>query len=180
VGWAYVRQASEKVRTLIKYTHKGWYNWFFQRFSMQNNRENFEYINGTLQFSVKNMKFRPLGNTEHSYTVKNSSWKFRNIFMKARTLSSIFLIFFFKLLIPEYSIYFGSKLQQTFLQCIIYQFSVFFGLFRFFFYCFGSIETPKHAVSILNRNNRNKCLVSDSVETSFGSIFGCFESKLVS
>jgi hypothetical protein len=45
---------------------------------------------------------------------------------------------------------------------------------------FGSIETPKHAVSILNRNNRNKRLVSDSVETSFGSIFGCFESKLVS
>jgi hypothetical protein len=32
----------------------------------------------------------------------------------------------------------------------------------------------------LNRNNRNKRLVSDSVETSFGSIFGCFESKIVS
>jgi hypothetical protein len=30
------------------------------------------------------------------------------------------------------------------------------------------------------RNNRNKRLVSDSVETSFGSSFGCFESKLVS
>jgi hypothetical protein len=32
----------------------------------------------------------------------------------------------------------------------------------------------------LNRNNRNKRLVSDSFETSFGSSFGCFESKLVS
>jgi hypothetical protein len=57
---------------------------------------------------------------------------------------------------------------------IIYQFYVFFGLFQFLFHCFGSIETPKHAVSILNRNNRNKRLVSDSVETSFGSIFRLF------
>jgi hypothetical protein len=39
---------------------------------------------------------------------------------------------------------------------------------------------PKNAVSILNRNNRNKHLVSDSIDTSFGSSFGCFESKLVS
>jgi hypothetical protein len=53
-------------------------------------------------------------------------------------------------------------------------------LFWFLFLCFGSIETPKHAVSILIRNNRNKRLVSDSIETSFGSSFGCFESKLVS
>jgi hypothetical protein len=30
------------------------------------------------------------------------------------------------------------------------------------------------------RNNRNKRFVSDSAETSFGSSFGCFESKLVS
>jgi hypothetical protein len=29
------------------------------------------------------------------------------------------------------------------------------------------------------RNNRNKRFVSDSAETSFGSSFGCFESKLV-
>jgi hypothetical protein len=29
------------------------------------------------------------------------------------------------------------------------------------------------------RNNRNKRFVSDSAETSFGSRFGCFESKLV-
>jgi hypothetical protein len=35
----------------------------------------------------------------------------------------------------------------------------FFGLFRLFLFCFGSIETPKLAVSILNRNNRNKHLV---------------------
>jgi hypothetical protein len=61
----------------------------------------------------------------------------------------------------------------------VYQFT-FFGLFRLFLLCFGSIETPKLAVSIQNRNNRNKRLVSDSVETSFGSSFGCFESKLVS
>ncbi len=46
--------------------------------------------------------------------------------------------------------------------------------------CFGSIETPKLAVSVLKQNNRNKRFVSDSAETSFGSSFGCFESKLVS
>jgi hypothetical protein len=41
----------------------------------------------------------------------------------------------------------------------------------------------KHAklpVSILKRNNRNKRLVSDSAETSFGSSFSCFYIKLVS
>jgi hypothetical protein len=43
-----------------------------------------------------------------------------------------------------------------------------------------SIETPKLAVSVQKRNNRNKRFVSDSAETSFGSSFGCFESKLVS
>ncbi len=31
----------------------------------------------------------------------------------------------------------------------------------------------------LKRNNRNKRLVSDSAETSFGSSFGCFDAKLV-
>jgi hypothetical protein len=36
------------------------------------------------------------------YTVKNPSWKFRNIFMKARTFY-IPEFFNFKLLIPEYS-----------------------------------------------------------------------------
>jgi hypothetical protein len=46
--------------------------------------------------------------------------------------------------------------------------------------CFGSIETPKLSVSVQKRNNRNKHFVSDSAETSFGSSFGCFESKLVS
>jgi hypothetical protein len=59
-------------------------------------------------------------------------------------------------------------------------FNTFFGLFRLFSFCFGSIETPKLPVSIYNRNNRKKRLVSDSVETSFGSSFGCYESKLVS
>jgi hypothetical protein len=47
-------------------------------------------------------------------------------------------------------------------------------LFRLFF------ETPKLPVSILQRNNRNKSLVSDSAEISFGSSFGCFDTKLVS
>jgi hypothetical protein len=48
------------------------------------------------------------------YTVKNPSWKFRNIFMKARTLSSIFL---------KIHIYTGfcSKLQHTF--CTVYHFT---------------------------------------------------------
>jgi hypothetical protein len=46
--------------------------------------------------------------------------------------------------------------------------------------CFGSIETSKLSVSVWNRNNRNKRFVLDSAETSFGSSFGCFESKLVS
>ena len=46
-------------------------------------------------------------------------------------------------------------------------------------FCFGSIETEKLSVSVKNRNKRNKRFVSDSAETSFGSIFGCFESKLV-
>ncbi len=46
--------------------------------------------------------------------------------------------------------------------------------------CFGSIETSKLSVSVLNRNNRNKRFVSDSAETSSGSSFGCFKSKLVS
>jgi hypothetical protein len=52
-----------------------------------------------------------------------------------------------------------------------------FGLFRMVFGCFGYIETPKQAVSILKRNKR---LVSDSAETSFGSSFGYIETKLVS
>jgi hypothetical protein len=46
--------------------------------------------------------------------------------------------------------------------------------------CFGSIETSKLSVSVQKRNNRNKRFVSDSAETSFGSSFGCFESKPVS
>jgi hypothetical protein len=52
-----------------------------------------------------------------SYTVKNPSWKFRNIFMKARALSSIFLnfsILSYWFLIIHLCIGFGSKLQHTF------------------------------------------------------------------
>ncbi len=53
-------------------------------------------------------------------------------------------------------------------------------LFWLVFVCFGCFEKPKHPVSILKRNNQNKRLVSDSAETSFGSSFGCFDTKLVS
>jgi len=59
-------------------------------------------------------------------------------------------------------------------------FSACFGLFRSVSVSFGFTETPKLAVSIWKRNNRNKRFVSNSAETSFGSSFGCFESKLVS
>jgi hypothetical protein len=45
---------------------------------------------------------------------------------------------------------------------------------------FGCFETPKLPVSILKRNKQNKRLVSDSAETSFGSSFGCFDTKIVS
>jgi hypothetical protein len=40
-------------------------------------------------------------------------------------------------------------------------------------------KQPKLPVLILKRNNGNKRLVSDSAETSFGSSFGCFDTKLV-
>jgi hypothetical protein len=57
----------------------------------------------------------PINGSAH--TVKNPSWKFRNIFMKARTLSSIFLNFsilsYWFLNIHLYT-GFGSKLQHTF------------------------------------------------------------------
>jgi len=52
-------------------------------------------------------------------------------------------------------------------------------VFRLIFFCFSSIETTKLTVSVKKRNNRNKRFVLDSAETCFGSIFGCFESKLV-
>ena len=57
---------------------------------------------------------------------------------------------------------------------------VLFCLFWLAFLCFGSIETQKLAVSVKNQNNQNKRFVLDSAETSFGSSFSCFESKLVS
>ncbi len=38
----------------------------------------------------------------------------------------------------------------------------------------------KLPVSILKRNKLNKRLVSDSAKTSFGSSFGCLDTKLVS
>ncbi len=64
--------------------------------------------------------------------------------------------------------------------CLFRFVSVCFGLFRSVSVSFDFTETPKLAVSILKRNNRNKRFVSNSAETSFGSSFGCFESKLVS
>ncbi len=60
------------------------------------------------------------------------------------------------------------------------EFSACFAWFRFVSVNFGLTETPKLAVLLKKRNNRNKRFVSDSAETSFGSSFGCFESKLVS
>ncbi len=53
-------------------------------------------------------------------------------------------------------------------------------LFRLVLVFFGCFETPKLPVSILKRNNRNKLLVSDNAKTSFGSSFGCFDTKQVS
>ncbi len=44
---------------------------------------------------------------------------------------------------------------------------------------FVSVQS-KLSVSVKKRNNRNKRFVSESAETSFGSSFGCFETKLVS
>jgi hypothetical protein len=99
----------------------------------------------------------------------------------------IYDVYFFNLLpltcrlCPAFTLFFFYFL----LFCLVYNlyvrqlFFFFFGLFWFLFLCFGSIETPKHAVSIFNRNNWNKRLVSDSTK-SFGSSFGCFKSKLVS
>ena len=52
-------------------------------------------------------------------------------------------------------------------------FQLVFRLFRFN----RNIETLCFCIE---RNNRNKHFVSDSAETSFGSSYGCFESKLVS
>jgi hypothetical protein len=60
--------------------------------------------------------------SELRYTVKNPSWKFRNIFMKAQTLSSIFLNFsilsYCFLNIHLYTS-FGSKLPHTFFTVIV-------------------------------------------------------------
>jgi len=48
-------------------------------------------------------------------------------------------------------------------------------------FCFGSIEeTPTLTVLVKKQNNQNKPFVLDNIKTSFGSSFGCFESKLVS
>jgi hypothetical protein len=57
---------------------------------------------------------------------------------------------------------------------IFYQICCCFG---WSFVCFGCFETPKLPVLILKRNNQNKRLVSDSAETSFGSSFGCFDTR---
>jgi hypothetical protein len=60
--------------------------------------------------------------------------------------------------------------------------NIFFGLIR----CFGpASKQPKQTEFSRNKpkkslNNRNKRLVSNSAETSFGSSFSCFDTKLVS
>jgi hypothetical protein len=51
-------------------------------------------------------------------------------------------------------------------------------LFRLVFCLFRLFQNT--LVSILKRNNRNKHLVLDRVESSFDSRFGCFDTKLVS
>ncbi len=53
-------------------------------------------------------------------------------------------------------------------------------LFRLAFCLFRFNRNIETLFSVQKRNNRNKCFVSDSAEASFGSSFGCFESKLVS
>jgi hypothetical protein len=45
------------------------------------------------------------------------------------------------------------------------------------FRLFQNTKTPCFDIKA---NNRNKRLVSDNAETSFGSSFGCFDTKLVS
>ena len=53
-------------------------------------------------------------------------------------------------------------------------------LFRLVFCLFRFNRNIETLFFGIQRNNRNKRFVSDSAETSFGSSFGCFESKLVS
>jgi hypothetical protein len=68
-------------------------------------------------------------------------------------------------------------IKKVYILTNLLLFRLVFCLFRLFRNaktpCF---ETPKLPVSILKRNNRNKRLVSDSAETSFG----CFNTKQVS
>ena len=61
-------------------------------------------------------------------------------------------------------------------SCITVPLNVFFGLV----FCVQSKHWNYIAVSVWKRNNRNKHFFSNSAETSFGSNFGIFESKLVS
>jgi hypothetical protein len=57
---------------------------------------------------------------------------------------------------------------------------LFIKLFRLLFYLFRFNRNTETLFRYKKRNNRNKCFVSDSAKTIFGSSFGCFESKLVS
>ncbi len=52
-------------------------------------------------------------------------------------------------------------------------------LLQLAFCLFWLFRNTKLPVLILKRNNRNKRLLLDSAETSFGSSYGCFDTKLV-
>jgi hypothetical protein len=70
----------------------------------------------------------------------------RNIRNKHFLLNCIMIFFYITL----------NNVDKSSLPFIYTIYLLFFGLFLFIFLCFGSIEKPKHAVSILNRNNRNQ------------------------
>jgi hypothetical protein len=53
-------------------------------------------------------------------------------------------------------------------------------LFRLVFCLFRLLRNTETPCFDIKAKNRNKHLVSDSAETSFGSSFGCFDTKLVS
>ncbi len=53
-------------------------------------------------------------------------------------------------------------------------------LFRLVFSLFRFNRNTETLCFGIEAKHRNKHFVSDSAETSFGSSFGCFESKLVS
>ncbi len=53
-------------------------------------------------------------------------------------------------------------------------------LFQLVFFLFQNTKTPCFDIKAKQPKQTSCCLVLDSVETSFGSSFGCFDTKLVS